>query len=165
MFWALVDNYASKTESSSSIEVLRMAEHITKCYLRVGSDREINISARMRLKIIAQVDESRGKLSQESENDMERLSAVLFVETQQEVELLMDQNLEGFLQNRRTFWKRQVAWDATEASSGTHSRSAESETSLIKIASGGDADLETRLAKTMVTSVEQLAQAIMQGEM
>ena len=92
MFWALVDNYASKTESSSSIEVLRMAEHITKCYLRVGSDREINVSARMRLKIIAQVDESRGKLSQESENDMERLSAVLFVETQQEVELLMDQN-------------------------------------------------------------------------
>jgi hypothetical protein len=158
MFWALVENYASKTESSSAVEVRRMAEHITKCYLRVGAEREINVSARLRLKVISQLDKVR-----QEDSDC-RLPASLFQETQREVEILMDTNLEGFINNRRSFWKRQVAWDTAETSAGPRAAAnASDEEVMLKIASGGDLVLENLLAGSSVKSVEQIVQAIMQG--
>lgn len=174
MFWALSDSYGTKLESDDS-ERRRMAEHITKCYLRVGAEREINISARMRLKIIKLLDA----------DPPQPLPLELFVESQQEVELLMDKNLGGFLDGKRSFWKQKVAWDTKEGASPSAggstnavspqsrdgnankevrpSGSSISTESLLKFASGGDLALEAKLKQTgeTVGSVDDIVKAIL----
>jgi len=155
MFWALADTYASKWDATPAAR-RRMAEHMTRCYLRVGADRELNVSARLRRRVLEEMDGDPTK----------ELPVTLFAEVQKEMEALMDKNLNGFLDDKRDFWKRQVAWD--QKSGGRKTSAAEGEgkgdpEELLTVAAGGDALLKSRLiaSGSLVQSVNDIAELIM----
>jgi hypothetical protein len=162
LFWVLAEAFATKEEDCDDVILRSMAQHIAKCYMRVGAVREINISANLRLQIIRQVDVGEG-----------RLPLSLFRKAQEEVEQMMDKNLNGFLEKKRGFWKRQVAWeksssdDVKEKENSEHSEQTSesldmSSSSMAEWASGGDKAVEKELMSgRMLSSVDELVLAIM----
>jgi hypothetical protein len=116
MFAALAGSYEEQSEEWARKKV---AKHMVRCYLKVGAEREINISAKLRKGIVARVDGG--------DTPPDLLKSV-----QREVEQLMDQNLDSFLDGKRSFWKNKVAWKKDEQSAGEVSVEGQVERTRVK---------------------------------
>ncbi len=157
LFYALADAYEKCDDKSRAA----LARHILECYLQTGAEREINVASRMRTQV--QERYNKGDLAPD-----------LFREPKLEVENLMDSNLDGFLDGKRGFWKKSVAWGAMEKKEAAAAAAAaaapavapetkpppDTTPDMATLLSGGNKEIERRMRGSKVGTVDQFISLI-----
>ncbi len=134
LFYVLADAFEKCDEKGRAA----VAKHLMECYVRLGAAREINVGEKMRKEVEERYD--RGDMASD-----------LFYQAKLEVELLMSANLESFLDKKRGFWKKNVAWGVRESKEKTPV--ADNTAEVAKFLSGGDEAIEQRIKAGSVESV------------